>query len=381
MTRDEAIEAAKLLQELIKVQEISIILNTFVKSFADKSIDHLDGRYYLHGNFKITGTVSGRMASNSPNMQNIPSTGSKYAKLVKECFRAPDGWLLLGADFSSLEDKISALTTKDPNKLKVYTDGYDGHSLRAFSYFGSDMPGITLSVDSINTIQATYPKLRQKSKGPTFALTYGGTHYALINQCGLPMDEALQVEEQYHILYKVSDEWVAAKIDQAAKDGYVTVAFGLRVRTPILPQTILKKTNTPYAASAEARTAGNALGQSYGLLNNRAGLEMEHRIQRERLQEFIFPVAHIHDSQYFLVKDKVGLVEWFNDNLVECMQWQDLPELAHDEVKLGGEVDIHYESWAMPITIPNRASKNEILNLCAEGKYKYSTALATPGGT
>ena len=48
-------------------------------------------------------------------------------------------------DFASLEDRISALTTKDPNKLKVYTDGYDGHSLRAFAYFGSDMPLIRVS--------------------------------------------------------------------------------------------------------------------------------------------------------------------------------------------------------------------------------------------
>jgi hypothetical protein len=50
--------------------------------------------------------------------------------------------LLVGLDFASLEDKISALTTKDPNKLKVYTDGYDGHSLRAFAYFGILMPDI-----------------------------------------------------------------------------------------------------------------------------------------------------------------------------------------------------------------------------------------------
>lgn len=55
------------------------------------------------------------------NLQNIPSTGSPYAKLIKSCFKAPKGWVFSGADFASLEDRISALTTKDPNKLKVYT--------------------------------------------------------------------------------------------------------------------------------------------------------------------------------------------------------------------------------------------------------------------
>jgi len=53
--------------------------------------------------------------------------------------------LLCGLDFASLEDKISAVTTNDPNKIKVYTDGYDGHSLRAYAYFGSQMPLIKQS--------------------------------------------------------------------------------------------------------------------------------------------------------------------------------------------------------------------------------------------
>lgn len=52
---------------------------------------------------------------------------------------------MVGLDFASLEDKISALTTKDENKLKVYTDKYDGHSLRAFSYFADQMPDIEVA--------------------------------------------------------------------------------------------------------------------------------------------------------------------------------------------------------------------------------------------
>ena len=82
------------------------------------------------------------------NLQNLPSTGSKYAKVIKSCFQAGPGWLFCGLDFASLEDRISALSTKDPNKLKVYTDGYDGHSLRAFAYFGENMPDISLATET-----------------------------------------------------------------------------------------------------------------------------------------------------------------------------------------------------------------------------------------
>ena len=52
-----------------------------------------------------------------------------------------------GLDFSSLEDRISALTTKDPEKLKVYTDGFDGHCLRAYAYFGDQMPKVVIPTE------------------------------------------------------------------------------------------------------------------------------------------------------------------------------------------------------------------------------------------
>ena len=65
----------------------------------------------------------------------MPATGSRFAKPVKKCFKSTEQWVYCGIDFSSLEDYISALTTKDPEKLKVYIDGYDGHSLRAWYYF------------------------------------------------------------------------------------------------------------------------------------------------------------------------------------------------------------------------------------------------------
>lgn len=369
MNKTEAIQQAKIIKALIGIAEVRIILNTFIKTFRTQGILKDDGRKYLHGNFNIAGPVSGRMSSNSPNMQNIPSTTKTgYAKPVKECFQAPPGWLMMGADFFSLEDKISALTTRDPNKLKVYTDGYDGHSLRAYSYFKEQMPDIDYTVKSINSISWKYPELRQDSKGPTFALTYDGTSYALINQCGLSPEDAVRIEINYHELYQVSDAWKKAKIKQASKDGYITVAFGLRLRTPILHQILLNKQSTPYAGQSEARTAGNALGQSYGLLNNRAGIEMQKRVFASKYIYDILPIAQIHDASYFLVKDNLACVTWFNKNLIECMQWQELPEIQHDIVKLGGATEIFYPSWANGIAIPNNASGQDIMDIVDEYK-------------
>ena len=138
-----------LLQALIDYSAVEKILSAFIPTFK-KATPASDGRRYIYGNFNLGGTVSGRLSSSKPNLQQIPATGSKYAKLIKSCFQAPKGWLWVGLDYQSLEDHISALVTKDPNKLKVYTDEYDGHCLRAYSYWKNLMPDITAQLDEIH---------------------------------------------------------------------------------------------------------------------------------------------------------------------------------------------------------------------------------------
>ena len=133
---------------------------------------------FLHGNLRLGGTQSGRLSSNSPNLTNLPSKG-RMGKLVKSCFKAKPGWLFAGADFTALEEKIGTILSNDPERRKIYTQGYDGHSVRAYAYFPEDMPKITTAlakttelsdrVNIINSIAKLYPELRTKSKAPTFA--------------------------------------------------------------------------------------------------------------------------------------------------------------------------------------------------------------------
>lgn len=354
----------ELINKILILSGASKILSTFIPAFEQAQLGD-DGNYYLFGNFNLGGCVSGRMSANDPNLQQIPS-GSTYAKLIKACFGSKNGWVFCGADFASLEDRISALITKDSNKLKVYIDGYDGHCLKAFKYFPERLPGIVDTLESINSIKQKFPVVREDSKPITFMLTYGGTHFGLRKNLGFPEDVALEIEANYHKLYVESDEWVHSKLIQASKDGYVTVAFGLRVRTPILAQVVMDTSSTPYEARAEGRTAGNALGQSYGLLNNRAANEFMRRVRNSEYRYDIRICAMIHDATYLLIKDNLKIAEWVNNHLIECMSWQELPELKHDIVKLGAELDLFYPSWKDPITIPNGYSVEEIKQLIKE---------------
>lgn len=362
-TNDPDIKA--FLKGLEEYKAVNKIITDFIPSLKNAQ-QGPDGWHYLFGNFNLGGTKSGRLSSSGPNLQNLPAS-SKYAKVIKSCFQAPPGWLFCGLDFASLEDRISALTSKDPNKLKVYTDGYDGHCLRAYAYFGEGMPDIDpTSVVSINSIAKKYPAERQDSKAPTFALTYQGTFKTLMTNCGFSMEKAKSVEAKYHELYVVSDQWVASKLDQATRDGYVTIAFGLRLRTPLLHQVVRGTSKTPHQAEAEGRTAGNALGQSYCLLNSRAGVEFNGKVRKSEFRLDIKPCAQIHDAQYFLVRDDIKAIKYANDNLVEAVKWQELPDIQHDEVKLGGEFGIFYPTWKTEITLPNGATEDDIFRVIDE---------------
>ena len=257
------------------------------------------------------------------------------------------------------------------------TDGYDGHCLRAFAYFREDCPDIEDNVSSINSMKKKYPGLRQDSKPGTFALTYQGTAYTLQSNLGWSREKALAVEANYHELYKVSDEYIQNRLKQASKDGFVEVAFGLRVRTPLLGQVVYGSRSMPYEAAAEGRTAGNAMGQSYGLLNNRAAVEFWQKVWASPYRHDILPCALIHDAIYPLIRDDIEVVAWANRELIKSMRWQELPEIQHDTVKLGAALDIFWPDWAHPITLPNDASQEEILQVCLKAKADYEKRLAT----
>jgi DNA polymerase-1 len=351
-----------LLDALIDYKSVDKILTSFIPAF-ERSVLGPDGWHYMFGNFNLGGTLSGRLSSSDPNLQNLPAS-SKYAKLIKRCVEAPPGWIFGGLDFDSLEDKISAVTTKDPNKIKVYTDGYDGHSLRAYSYFKEQMPDIDgTTVEGINAIAKKYGALRGKSKAPTFALTYQGTKHTLMNNCGFDALLAQQIFDRYQEMYRVSIEWVDTHLDRAMDTGYVTAAFGLRVRTPLLKQVIRGTSKTPYEAEAEGRSAGNALGQSWCLLNNRAASDFMSKVRQSKHRLNIKPCAHIHDAQYYLIRDDVEAVRYTNENLVEAVYWQDHPDIYHPEVKLGGALSIFYPTWKKEIGIPHHAKENEIFDI------------------
>lgn len=226
-------------------------------------------------------------------------------------------------------------------------------------------------VQIINSIKKRYPHLRQNSKPATFALTYGGTAHTLIKNLGMSEEEAKEIEDNYHALYKESDEWVKEKLEQACKDGYVTLAFGLMLRTPVLAKSFLNDRRTINQAKAEARSAGNAVsGQSYGMLTQRAAIEFMQRVEASEWRGKVLPCALIHDAIYLLIENSLECLTWVNKNLTECMAWQELPELVDPDIKIHAELDVFYPDWSKSITLPSSASEKDIQGLIEAYKEK-----------
>lgn len=216
-------------------------------------------------------------------------------------------------------------------------------------------------VGVINSISHKYKELRQASKAVTFACTYAGTWLTLHRNLNIPEEEAKDIEQKYHELYKVADDYVKARLTEAQKTGYVICAFGLKLRTPLLNTAILSGRNALKEAKKEARTAGNALGQSWCLLNCRAVNEVMQKVWNSPYRYDIFPCMQIHDASYYYIRDSLDVLTWFNQVLVDAMRWQKDPNIYHDVVKLGGSLELFYPSWAHGKEIPTDADKTTIV--------------------
>lgn len=220
--------------------------------------------------------------------------------------------------------------------------------------------------EQLKKFKSVYKDLRQLSKRVTFALQYGGQENTLEKNCGFSHQDAAEIVANYKKLYAVSEAEKLTHVRLAEKVGFVTGAFGLKVRTPLLKQTITNLKVTPKEAEAERRTATNARFQSYGLLNTRAGIEFNNEVRNSPFKFDIRPVAHIHDAQYFLVRDNEATILWANEHLVKAVEWQEDPAIYHPQVKLGGEFSIFWPNWSSELSLPNKLNKIELTNLSKE---------------
>jgi len=215
-------------------REISKLLSTYVITLP--ALVAKDGR--IHARFWQLGTVTGRIASSDPNLQNIP-TRTQDGKAVRSAFIAPEGSSLISADYSQVELRVVAVLADEEGMLAVFKRGDDIHSVTAERVFH-------VSADEVSA------EMRRRAKILNFGMLYGMGAQAVSKQMEVPYKEGVAFRESYFAAFPKLTVWMKRVVQDARKDGFTETAFGRRRAFPEL-----SATNPGLRARAE-RAAINA---------------------------------------------------------------------------------------------------------------------------
>jgi DNA polymerase-1 len=217
--------AEEVLQQLAEEYELPKLILEFrslskLKStYTDKlplQIDKDTGR--VHTSYHQAVAATGRLSSTSPNLQNIPIR-TEEGRRIRQAFIAPEGNILLAADYSQIELRIMAHLSQDDGLVGAFQRGEDVHRATAAEVFG-------LALDDVGTDE------RRAAKAINFGLIYGMSAFGLAKQLKIGRNEAQDYVDAYFEKYPGVLEFMDRIRKQAAEDGYVETMFGRRLYLP-----------------------------------------------------------------------------------------------------------------------------------------------------
>jgi hypothetical protein len=328
----------------------AIIKNNFIAAFYNFTVEDR-----LYGSYRLIGAKSARFTSSSPNMLNLPSTKSRFAKPVKKCFTAPEDKIILAADYAALEDRVIASLSKDTNKCDIFLKNLDGHSVNAVGYFSDKIKKFMELTGNVPTDSNNLKKLvdekhaeasdiRQDSKPVTFGLAYGSYPPKVAATLKIPIEEAQEIFDNYHqVLYpgitKYREDYV---LPTAKEKGEIHLGLGFTLKTD--------------DADKDIRSLANATCQFWSILSVLVINKMHILIDEMGYQDDVKIVSSIYDSVYLEVTKDPVIIKWVNDNLIATM----LADFMEDQtIKNEAASDVGY-NWSDMITIPNNASVDVI---------------------
>src|SRR3989344_2932080 len=160
------------IEKILNYRELSKLKSTYIDALPP--LADVEGR--VHTNYEQTGTVTGRLSSSEPNMQNIPMR-SEIGRKIRRAFIAEKGFELVSFDYSQIELRIAAILSKDKKMTKAFKEGKDIHSITASEIFNVKESDVT-------------DDMRRKAKVINFGILYGMGVGALSQGMGVSRDEA-----------------------------------------------------------------------------------------------------------------------------------------------------------------------------------------------
>ena len=236
----------------------------------------------MHTSYNQTITITGRLSSSSPNLQNIPIR-TDDGKKIRSAFIPRKGYKLFSADYSQIELRVMAHLSGDTAMIESFMNGEDIHSSTARKVF--------------NTKQEPSSDERRAAKAINFGLIYGISAYGLARQLNIDNIEAKQIIDTYFAKYRRVKEYMEELKESASKNTYVETMRGRKVYLPNISHSNFQ------VRSAAERTAINApiQGTAADILKI-AMINIDHWILSENINN-IYMIMQVHDELVFELQE------------------------------------------------------------------------------
>ena len=279
-------------------------------------ISKRDGR--IHTTYNQALTVTGRLSSSNPNLQNIPIRSEEGNK-IRSAFCAMDkeNSLILSADYSQIELRLLAHVSGDEHLIHAFTSGEDVHAMTAAKVFGVELKDVT-------------KEMRRRAKAVNFGIVYGQSKYGLAKSLGITNTEAQEFIDKYFETYPKVKDYMNNEVEFVTQNGYVETAFG---RKRYLSSE-LHSSNYQIREFAQRAAINQPLQGTAADLIKIVMIRVDKAISNMKTKM----IMQVHDELVFEVpKDEL---EQLKSLILDCMALKD------QNLKVPLDVDINYgTSW------------------------------------
>lgn len=267
----------------------------------------------VHTNYAQAVAITGRLASQDPNLQNIPIRTAE-GRRIRQAFIAPAGSVLMSADYSQIELRIMAHLSGDQGLLTAFAAGQDIHRATAAEIFGVEPAAVT-------------SEQRRYAKTINFGLIYGMSAFGLAGQLGIERSAAQHYIDRYFARYPGVADYMKRTRSAAAEQGYVETVFGRRLWLPEIRSSNVQRRQGAERAAINAPMQGTAAD-----LIKLAMVAVQAWLESEKIGTKL--ILQVHDELILEVPD--AEVDYVKTNLLRLMAGVaklDVPLLA--EVGVG----------------------------------------------
>ncbi|HSC01642.1 MAG TPA: DNA polymerase I, partial [Burkholderiaceae bacterium] len=250
----------------------------------------------VHTTYGQAVAVTGRLASNDPNLQNIPIR-TPEGRRVREAFIAPQGHRIVSADYSQIELRIMAHISGDPGLRRAFGEGMDVHRATASEVFG-------VAPDQVSAEQRRY------AKTINFGLIYGMGAFGLAQNLGIERSAATAYIDRYFQRFAGVKRYMDETRARAAQQGYVETLFGRRIELPDI-----RGGSGPRRAGAERQAINAPMQGTAADLIKMAMLAVQAAIDAQHRRTAM--VMQVHDELVFEVPDDE--LEWATAEVPKLM--------------------------------------------------------------